>query len=138
MKTAQQGATNWVDSAGRAATAYKDGVQSYSGDWAGATVAQQGTLLTNVTSAITSGKWASGIQRAASTWKADTIAKAPNYSTGFTAGAARQAASMTKIMNALGNIVPSLPPRGDYQQNKLRATTLMDDLHSLAGTLGAS
>ena len=44
---------------------------------------------------------------------------------------------MAKILSAEGNIVPSLPARGTYEQNKVRATTLMDALHALKGTLGA-
>ena len=41
-------------------------------------------------------------------------------------------------MNALGNIVPNLPPRGTFDQNKLRATTLMDALHAQKGQLSAN
>ena len=35
MKSAQQMADNWKNSAGRAGTAYSEGVQNYNGDWAG-------------------------------------------------------------------------------------------------------
>lgn len=138
MKTAQQAAANWTASQGRASAAYAAGVQGYSGDWAGATVAQQGTLLTNVTQAITSGRWAQGVQQTGTAgWKSATQAKEPNYAQGFSAGAAKQAASIQKIMSALGNIVPNLPARGTYEQNKIRATTLMDALHAQRGQLGA-
>ena len=138
MKTAQQAAANWSGSSGRAATAYTQGVQAYTGDWAGVTVAQQATLLTNVTQAITSGRWAQGVQQTGTTgWKQATQAKEANYMTGFTAGAANQAAAAQKIMAALGTLVPALPPRGTYDQNKLRATALMDGLHALRGQLGA-
>ncbi len=137
MKTAQQAAANWLNSAGRANTDWQQGVQNYNGDWASATVSQQAVMLSNVTQAITSGAWARGVQNAAGTWKQDTIAKAANYSAGFTAGASKQAASAQKIITALNSIVPSLPPRGTYEQNKTRATALMDDLHALRGTLGA-
>jgi hypothetical protein len=44
---------------------------------------------------------------------------------------------MSKIMAALGNIVPNLPARGTFEQNKIRATTLMDALHAQRGQLGA-
>lgn len=139
MKTAQQAASNWINSAGRAATDWQAGVQNYSGDWAGATTSQQNVLLTNVTQAITSGAWANGVnRRGTGGWKAATVAKAANFSTGFTAGASRQASAIAKILQAEANIVGALPPRGDYNQNKTRATAVMDGLHALKGTLGAS
>ena len=137
VKTAQQAAQNWQASAGRAAADYTAGVQGYSGDWAGATTSQQSVMLANVNEAITSGRWAQGVQRAAATWKADTVAKAQNYSMGFQAGASKQAASAQKIMGALNNIVPGLPARGSFSQNLARANSLATELHALKGQLGA-
>lgn len=138
MKTAQQAAAAWQASQGRAAAAYTAGVQSYSGDWAGATAAQEAAMLQGVTQAVTSGRWRSGVQAVGTAgWKAATEAKAPNYSQGFSAGAAKQAQAAQKIMSALGNIVPNLPARGTFEQNKVRATTLMDALHAQRGQLGA-
>lgn len=138
MKTAQQAAANWAASAGRAQAAYQQGVESYSGDWAGATTSQEGALLSGVTEAITSGRWRQGVQAVGTAgWKSKTVARIGNYGTGFSAGAADQAAAIQKIVAALGNIVPNLPPRGTYEQNKVRATTLMDAMHALRGQLGA-
>jgi len=138
MKTAQQAAANWSGSAGRAATSYQQGVEGYNGDWAGATVAQQAVLVANFNQAVNSGLWSQGVQaKGTPGWKADTVAKLANYSTGFTAGAARQAAAISKIIAAEQNIVPALPPRGDFNANKTRATAFMDAMHSLKGTLGA-
>lgn len=139
MKTAQQAAQNWSGSAGRAATDWAAGVNNYSGDWAGATTRQQTVMQTNLVAAITSGRWAAGVNRVGTQgWKSRTQAKQSNYSTGFTAGADRYSAASQKIMSALQNIVPSLPPRGDFTQNKARATAVMDALHALRGQLGAS
>jgi hypothetical protein len=138
VKTAQQAAQNWQQSAGRAATGYQQGIEGYSGDWAGATVNQEAALLTNFQQSVTSGQWRAGVQAVGTAgWKSKTVAKIGNYSTGFSAGAQDQAAAIAKIMNALGSIVPSLPPRGTYEQNKTRATSLMDQLHALRGQLGA-
>lgn len=138
MKTAQQAAAAWQASAGRAGQAYHDGVQGYTGDWAGATVAQESTMLSNLTQAVTRGDWRAGVQSIGTAgWKAATQAKETNYATGFSAGAQAQATAIQKIMGALGNIVPNLPPRGTYEQNKVRATTLMDALHAQRGQLGA-
>lgn len=138
MKTAQQAAANWAASAGRAATDWSQGIQNFSGDWAGRTTAQQATMLNNVTQAITSGRWAQGVNRRGTNgWKQATVDKAANYATGFQAGAARQSAAIAKILQAEANIVGSLPPRGSYEQNKARATAVMDGLHALKGQLGA-
>jgi hypothetical protein len=138
VKSAQQAAQNWQQSAGRAQTGYQQGVEGYSGDWAGATVGQQAALVQNFNDAVASGRWASGVQGTGTAgWKAATVAKIANYGTGFSAGAQRQQTAIGKIMGALGNIVPSLPPRGDYNQNKMRALALMDSLHALKGQLGA-
>jgi hypothetical protein len=138
VKTAQQAAANWAASAGRAASAYQQGVEGYSGDWAGATVAQQSVMLANLNDAVTSGRWSQGVQGVGTAgWKQRTVARIGNYSTGFSAGAADQAAAIAKIINALSNIVPNLPQRGTYEQNKVRATTLMDAMHALRGQLGA-
>lgn len=138
MKTAQQAAANWVNSQGRATQAYSDGVQGYTGDWAGATVRQEAALLSNVTQAITNGSWRNGVtNKGTQGWKSATEAKKANFGVGFSAGATAQAQAIGKIMNALGNIVPNLPARGTYEQNKVRATTLMDALHAQRGQLGA-
>jgi hypothetical protein len=139
VKTAQQAAQAWEQSAGRAAQSYADGVNAYSGDWAGATTRQQSVMRTNLNLAIDQGRWAAGVQQVGTTgWKSRTQAKVGNYSTGFTAGAARQASAIAKILAAEANIVGSLPPRGTYEQNKARATAVMDGLHALRGQLGAT
>lgn len=138
MKTAQQAAANWAASAGRAQTEWQSGVEGYTGDWAGATVAQQGAMLTNLTQSVTTGKWARGVNAVGTAgWKSKTVSKAANFGVGFQAGAQAQAASAQKIMAALSSIVPSLPPRGTFEQNKIRSTSLMDQLHALNGSLGA-
>jgi hypothetical protein len=139
VKTAQQAAANWIGSAGRAQTDWQAGVQGYNGDWAGATTRQQSVLLSNVTQAITNGTWANGVNRVGTGgWKAATLAKTQNFATGFQAGASKQAAAIAKIIQAEAQIVQSLPPRGDFTANKQRATAVMDALHALKGSLGAS
>ena len=139
MKTAQQAAQNWVNSAGTAATNWQAGIQNYQGDWAGRTVASYQNWVSGLANAQAQGLWQAGINAAGTSgWKSATVAKSANYSTGFTAGAAEQQAAITKIMNALQGIVPALPPRGTYVQNKARATALMDSLHALKGQLGAT
>ena len=138
MKTAQQAAANWAGSAGRAATNYSEGVNGYSGDWAGATTRQQATMVTNWTQAISSGRWANGVNATGTAgWKSATTAKTSNYTTGFQAGAQKQSVAIGKIMNFLGSAVPALPPRGDINANLARANALALALHQQKGNLGA-
>lgn len=138
MKTAAQALQNWQNSAGTAATNWQAGINNYNGDWVGATVGAYQNWVSGLANAQANGLWQAGIQAAGTAgWKSAAQAKAANYSTGFTAGSAEYQVAIQKVMGALNNIVPSLPPRGTYDQNKLRATTLMDALHSLKGQLGA-
>jgi hypothetical protein len=138
VKTAQQAAQNWINSAGRAATDYQQGVEGYTGDWAGSTTRQQAVMSNNWTQAVSSGRWAAGVNRRGTAgWKNATVAKIGNYSTGFQAGSQAFNTAIAKIVSAEANIVGSLPPRGTFDQNKTRATAFMDQMHALKGTLGA-
>lgn len=138
MKTAAQAAEAWAQSSGRAATNWAAGVNAYSGDWAAATTRQESTLLNNVTTAISNGTWRNAVNRVGTQgWKTATTASGPNFTNGFTKGAAKQAAAIAKIIAAEQTIVSGLAPRGSYEQNKARATSVMDQLHALKGQLGA-
>ena len=138
MKTAAQAASNWTNSAGRAQQAFVQGVQNYNGDWAGATIAQEQTMVANFQAAIAAGAYRAGVQAVGTGgWKAATEAKAQNFATGFQAGAQNFTTAIGKIIQAESNIVPNLPPRGSYAANVQRATTFMDAMHALKGSLGA-
>lgn len=139
MKTAQQANANWKAAAPTATAAYDAGVQGYQGDWATATTNQQAALLLNVTQAINDGSWAAGVRRVGTGgWKTATTDKKGNYTTGYTAGANAQLLAAQKLMAFLGTVVPNLPARGTYQQNKTRWETLVDALHAQKGNLGAA
>lgn len=139
MKTAAQALQNWQSSAGTASANWQAGINNYNGDWAGATVGAYNNWVAGLANAQANGNWQRGVQAAGTTgWKAASQAKAANYSTGFSAGGNEYQQAIGKVMGALQNIVPSLPPRGTYDQNKLRATTLMDSLHALKGQLSAA
>ena len=139
MKTPQQAAEAWAASSGRAGTNWQQGVTNYSGDWAGATVRQQAALQQGFNEAVSSGRWAQGVNRTGTQgWKSATQSKAGNFTTGFAAGASKQAAAIAKIMAAEQNIVGSLPPRGTFEQNVQRSVAVQTALHALKGQLGAS
>ena len=139
MKTAQQAADAWKASAGTAAAAWTAGINNYNGDWAGATVNAYQNWVSGLADAQANGRWQRGITNAGTGgWKSASQNKAANYTTGFTAGGAEYTQAIGKVMNALANIVPNLPARGTFEQNKLRATTLMDALHAQKGQLSAN
>ena len=138
MKTPQQAAEAWIASAGRAAANWSTGVQNYNGDWAGSTTSQQAVMQTNWQQAVSSGRWAAGVQNVGTGgWKSATTAKASNFTTGFQAGASKQAAAIAKVLQAEANIVNSLPPRGTFEQNVQRSVAVQTALHALKGQLGA-
>lgn len=138
MKTAQQASQNWTNSSGTAQANYQAGVEGYSGDWAGATTRQQAAMTSGWNAAVSSGRWAQGVNNVGTNgWKQATVARIANYGVGFQAGAAKFNAAIGKIIQAEANIVNSLPPRGDYNANKARANAFMDQLHALKGSLGA-
>src|SRR5258705_3747593 len=85
VKTAQQAADAWAASSGRAATAWAAGVGAYSGDWAGSTTRQQSVMQQNLNDAISSGRWAQGVNRRGTQgWKSATQASQGNFTNGFT------------------------------------------------------
>lgn len=138
MKPQSAWSANWQASQGRATTAYNEGVQATNKDWAGNLLRQKATMIANWQTAVNSPHFDNAVNAVGTTgWKAATVAKAGNFSTGFTAGAQKQAVAAGKLFNAMQNVVGSLPPRGSYEQNKARATSVMDQLHALKGTLGA-
>src|SRR3954462_10768593 len=125
MKPPQQAAEAWAASSGRAGTNWAQGVSQYSGDWAGATTRQQAALTQGFNEAVASGRWADGVNRVGTNgWKSATQAKQGNFTTGFAAGASKQAAAIQKIMAAEANIVGSLPPRGTFEQNVQRSVAV--------------
>jgi hypothetical protein len=137
LKTAQQAQANWTASAGRAQTAFAEGVQSTQKDQAGLAVAAQARLVANFNDAVNSGRWAQGVQRGGTAyWKQQTQAKAANYGVGFSAGATAFGNAIGKIIAAEQNIVAGLPARGDVNQNLDRARAFGLAMHSLKGQLG--
>ena len=139
MKPQSAWSANWQQSQGRATSAYQEGVQATNKDWAGNLLRQKAVMVQNWQTAVNSPHYDAHVTAVGTAgWKSATVAKAGNFSTGFAAGAAKQQIAAGKLFNAMQNVVGSLPPRGTYEQNKARATSVMDQLHSLKGTLGAA
>lgn len=138
MKSPQEAAQAWTNSAGTAQTAYKQGIQQSTKDQAGLAIAAQSRLVAGFNEAVTSGRWAAGVQRGGTAyWKQQADAKSGNYATGFTAGSGNYAAAAQKFLPAIASGVSGLAPRGDINQNLERSRALALYLHSLKGQLGA-
>ena len=122
-------------------TNYQAGINGYNGDWAGATVGAYNNWVarTRATPRRTA-HWQRGVQNAGTAgWKAASVAKVGNYSHRLLGRRGRVPGTRSaRSWARCRTIVPALPPRGTYDQNKLRATTLMDSLHALKGQLSAN
>lgn len=134
VKPASQWSQNWTGSAAKATTNYTAGVDAYNGDWAGATTAQQATMQQNWLQSLANGSWANGVNNVGTQgWKSATVAKQANYGVGFQAGANAYSAAAQKLQPFLVNVVSSLPPRGDINQNLQRSAALAMALHNAKG-----
>lgn len=138
VKPASAWASAWTGSSARATTNYTAGVDSFTGDWAGATTAQQAVMQQNWLQSLANGTWANGVNnKGTQGWKADTVAKQANYGVGFQAGAPKYAAAANKLQPFMASAVASLPPRGDINANLQRSAALAMALHGQKGSFKA-
>ena len=139
MKTAQQAASNYQASAGRAQADWLSGIQNTQKDQAALAVAAGARYIQGVQDAYSSGRWAQGLQRRGTGyWKSQAEKKQSSYGTGINAGAGNYANAAAKLLPAIQNIVQSLPARGDINQNLQRSAGLALALHSQKGSFKAS
>lgn len=136
-KTAQQAAQKWQQNASGAQQTYEQGVQNTQVDVMGRAIAAGADAVRNFSQAITSGRWAAAINASGGTanWKAQTVAKAGNYSTGISHGASKYQAAAAKLLPAIESIVSGLPPRqpGNVAANVQRVLGLATALHARKG-----
>jgi hypothetical protein len=138
VKPASTWASNWSGSAGKATTNYTAGVDSFSGDWAGATTSQQAVMQQNWLQSLASGAWAAGVNNTGTQgWKSATVAKQANYGVGFQAGASKYSQAAAKLQPFMASAVAALPPRGDITANLQRSNSLAMALHQNRGQFKA-
>lgn len=138
MKPVSTWGDNWAGAGARATTSYKEGVQSSDKDWQSAAQQAVPRMVEGFNQAAADGRIAAGIGRVSNaSYKQTTLAKATNYTTGYTAGADNYRAAAQKLGPAIQAGVSGLPPRGDINQNLERSRQLALYLHSRKGTLGA-
>jgi hypothetical protein len=114
-------AARWVQSASGAQTRFTDGVQGTSKDPTALAIAQQAKLLAGFQQAVNSGRWASNLRKiGAAGWKAATVAKAANYTTGVSASEQKYAAAIAPVLQVIASI--------QSQLQSMPSTSLADNL----------
>ena len=87
MADLAQTVSRWKEAASLGQQRFTEGVQATTVDVVGRAIAQQQKLVQNFNQAVQSGRWANKLSaKGTAGWKAATLAKASNYSTGIQAG----------------------------------------------------
>jgi len=114
-------ADRWANAAGMAQTRFTEGVQNTAVDPTALAVAQQAKMQQNVVAAISSGKWARGLQSVGKAgWQSATLAKASNYATGI-------AAAKAKYTQAIGPVL-AVEASLQSQIRSMPSTTIQERL----------
>ena len=133
MADLAQTVQRWRDSAAQGQSRYQEGVQATQVDVVGRAVAAQPKMLANVTQAITSGRWARRLQEVGTQgWKAKTLAKVGNYSTGIAAGADEYQRAMQTWLPIIQSAAASVQsmPNASFQDSLNRMTAYATALHN--------
>lgn len=127
-------AQNWVNNLSGATARMQAGAQAVTTAPGQAAAAQQAVWLANVTASAN--RWASAVAAVPlATWQQDYIQKGlPRVATGAQAAQTKFATVLGNIITAEKQIVPSLPPRGNLQQNIARSAAFAVAMNQLKGT----
>ena len=118
-------AARWVQSAGAAQQRFTEGVQATQKDPTSLAIQAQPKLVANFNAAVSSGKYARGLQAVGQAgWKAATVAKAQNYSTGINA-------SQDKYLAAIGPVL-QIEAQLQQQISAMPNNTLQDSINRMA------
>lgn len=134
-ETIAQAAAAWAAGLTSAGTAISDGVKNPRASPTAQALAAKNLMVSAWNASITSGAWANNLSAAGDTaWAAGMMNKTiPNLATSASAGQPHYLAFAQQWFPALETAVGNLPARGDYAQNKARATAMMDWEHSQRG-----
>ena len=123
----------WKSSAGMAGQRYAEGVQSTQVDVVGRAIAAQPKMLQGVVESIQSGRWARRLGEVGNAgWKAQTLAKAPNYAQGIQAGEGNYQKAMgvwLPIINQAAAQVQAMP-NNSFQDAVARSVAMQTALHN--------
>lgn len=137
MKTAQQAAAKYQQSATTAQSTWLQGIQGTTVDVMGRAVNAIPAAIQGYTNSLQSGAYARAVAASGGTanWKAQSEAKAANYAVGINAGLNKFNAAIGAILTDLQGIVNSLGPRGPVgsAQNYARSAQVGQALHNNKG-----
>lgn len=123
----------YKSSAAQGASRYAEGIQATNVDVVARAVAAQPKMLANVTAAVTSGRWARGLQQVGTAgWKQAALAKQANYAVGIQAGGDKYAAAMQTwgpLIDSASQQVKSMP-NATFQDSLNRMTAFATALHN--------
>lgn len=125
--------SRWQQGASAGQAKYVEGVQSTTKDPVAAAIRAQGALVSNFNEAVSSGRWARGLQSVGKAgWQAAVQAKAQNYSTGIAAGADNYQQAMTTWLPRIQQAAASVQamPSGTLSQNLARANAFATALYN--------
>lgn len=81
------------------------------------------------------GIWQKNVQVPLASWQQDMLTKGKDrIASGAAAAQPKMEQFLTKLAPVIANAKGSLPARGSYEQNKVRATKMMDALHNAKGS----
>lgn len=134
-QTPDQVAANWAARLAASTDKMQAGAQAVTVAPGMAAAKQKAVWAQNVAAA--QNKWATNVSAVTTQqWQNDYITKGlPRVGTGATAAVPKMTSFFQKLLPAIATAKASLPPRGTYDQNKARASAMMDKMHALAGTL---
>jgi hypothetical protein len=121
---AQSAGTAWVQGAQAGTTKWIDGIRNTPKDPTALAVAQQASMLANVTAAVTSGRWAAGLRKAGkSKWQSNSDAKQANYGAGVAQGEPAYIAAMSVWLPFMSTVQSSIAtmPKGTLAASQARA-----------------
>lgn len=131
-QTPDQIAAAWAQRLGASSDKMQAGVNAVTVAPGQMAAKQKAVYLQNVQASAD--KWAKKVGAVSlSDWQAAYIAKGiPRIASGATAAQPKMADFMSKLLPFQQNALSSLPPRGTYEQNRNRAMTWMDKMHSFS------
>lgn len=122
-------AANWAERMGASTTRIKAGVEAVKTAPGAAAAAAKGAYLAGVQANVT--KFARNVAAVTKEqWQSDFITKGlPRIATGAQAAQPKMANFMTQFIPFLQRTVPTLPPRGTFQQNVARMNQMVTAAH---------
>lgn len=139
MKPAATWQTDYSNSSGKAGTNWVAGISAPGVTWAAPTTNAIPRMVQGFNTAASNGTIAAGISRAGDQkWRSRSEAKVGSYTQGITSGAAAYGVAAGKLYQFFTGAIPSLPARGDINQNLQRANTLALALHAAKGQFKGS